>query len=468
MSHHTASTPPCPVEQPSLSVADQLSAFFQALLLPPPDETSQQKRPGRPALLAAEHLWLAMFLSVLHGHLSFADVWRRLTWEGGLGSFPLLNLTRDGVRKRLLRLGLDSLQSLLLRVNQALLSWTRPFQEKTLAPFASQVVALDESTLDMVRRLCEDVRDELTGSPRLLVGKLAGLFDLRRQQWVRLQFREDALANCKWDVFSLLTGLPKGALILADLGYFSFSWFDWLSGQGYLWISRLREKTTYVVKHTYIEQKQGQVFDGLVWLGQHRMDRAGCLVRLIQFQHQGVLYEYITNVLDPQLLSIHEVAQLYARRWDIELSFKLLKKELGIAFWWSSHPTLVLQQLWIALILAQVLHALHLRIAAEAGVQLFDVSLPVLVKLLKQAPRQAPQPGQEESFLSLLLCRGRLLGLLRPSRRIPISTPVIEQPSTPLPKDMQFVRKERYAHHKCGPRSDRELFQPRFHTCWMI
>ncbi len=468
MSHHTASTSPCPVEQPSLSVADQLSAFFQALLLPAPDEANQPKHRGRPALLATEHLWLAMLLSVLHEQFSFADVWRRLTWEGGLGSFPLLTLTRDGVRKRLLRLGLEALQSLLLRVNQALLSWTRLFQEKTLAPFASQVVALDESTLDMVRRLCDDVKDEPTGSPRLLVGKLAGLFDLRRQQWVRLQFREDALANCKWDVSSLLTGLPKGALILADLGYFSFPWFDWLSGQGYLWISRVREKTSYIVKHTYIEQQHGHVFDGLVWLGQHRMDRAGCLVRLIQFQHHGVCYEYITNVLDPQCLSIHEVAQLYARRWDIELSFKLLKKDLGISLWWSSHPTLVMQQLWIALILAQVLHALQLRIAAEAGVELFDVSLPVLVKLLKQAPAHVPPQGQAESFLSLLLRRGPSLGLLRPSRRILICTPVIEQPYTPLPKDMQFVRKERYAHSKCGPRSDREPFPPRFRTCWLI
>ncbi len=82
----------------------------------------------------------------------------------------------------------------------------------------------------------------------------------------------------------------------------------------------------------------------LIWLGAYRADRCKHLVRLIQFSHQGICYRYITNVLDPQLLSIHDAARLYARRWDIELAFKLLKKELGLSLWWASHPTLVLQQ----------------------------------------------------------------------------------------------------------------------------
>jgi hypothetical protein len=109
------------------------------------------------------------------------------------------------------------------------------------------VVALDESTLDAVRRLSEDVRDEAAGSARLLGGLLAGLFDLRRQQWIRLHFREDVRALCKADVQELIAGLVRGSLILADLGYFGFAWFDWLTDEGYWWLSRLRERTSYEV-----------------------------------------------------------------------------------------------------------------------------------------------------------------------------------------------------------------------------
>ena len=52
------------------------------------------------------------------------------------------------------------------------------------------------------------------------------------------------LANCKVGVLLLLETLTPGSLILADLGYFSFPWFDYLTSQGYWWLSRLRERTS--------------------------------------------------------------------------------------------------------------------------------------------------------------------------------------------------------------------------------
>jgi hypothetical protein len=30
-------------------------------------------------------------------------------------------------------------------------------------------------------------------------------------------------------------------------------------------------------------------------------------------------HTYLTNVLDPTILPLHEIARLYARRWDIEM-----------------------------------------------------------------------------------------------------------------------------------------------------
>ena len=158
---------------------------------------------------------------------------------------------------------------------------------------------------------------------------------------------------------------------------------------------------------------------------------------------------YLTNGCDPQVLSLAEVAHLYARRWDIELAFKALKGELGIHLWWSSHPLLVLQQLWAALILAQVLHALHLRVAAEAGVDLFEVSLPVLVKLVAQAPARF----SSESLLSLLVRKGRQQGLIRTSRRSQPVVPALLEPDVPAPPHLVRTRKHRYAQRQ----PDRQL-----------
>jgi hypothetical protein len=111
------------------------------------------------------------------------------------------------------------------------------------------------------------------------------------------------------------------SLILADLGYFGFAWFDWLTEQGYYWISRLRAKTSYKVLHIFYQC--ADVFDGVVFLGAYRADKAACAVRLIRFTVGNKRYDYITNVLDPTLLPIEQVARLYARRWDIELAIKL-------------------------------------------------------------------------------------------------------------------------------------------------
>ena len=40
----------------------------------------------------------------------------------------------------------------------------------------------------------------------------------------------------------------------------------------------------------------------------------------------GTLYRYVTNVLDPRQLSLRQLAELYARCWDIELGFRLVKR----------------------------------------------------------------------------------------------------------------------------------------------
>jgi hypothetical protein len=55
-----------------------------------------------------------------------------------------------------------------------------------LAPFASQVVALDETTLDPVARTLPLLRHCKKGAVELLPGKLAGLFDVRLHLWRRI------------------------------------------------------------------------------------------------------------------------------------------------------------------------------------------------------------------------------------------------------------------------------------------
>src|SRR5260370_28854893 len=107
---------------------------------------------------------------------------------------------------------------------------------------------------------------------------------------------------------------------------------------------------------------------------------------MVIFSSANRQYGYLTDVLDRTRLSMQDIAQLYARRWDSELAFKLLKCEVGLQIWWAARPELVMIQLWIALILAQILHALQLQVAMQAEFEPFAISLHLMVDLFGSMP----------------------------------------------------------------------------------
>ena len=286
--------------------------------------------------------------------------------------------------------------------------------------------------------ICHRYRDLSADDSQLLPGKLAALFDIRRQQWLRVQSIDSPHENDKVTAREMVSMLPKGALILADLGYFSFPWFDYLTDKSLWWLSKLRGKTSYKVIHTYF--KDGSTFDGIVWLGKHRSDKAAHAVRLLQFQVGKNTYRYITNVLEPNLLPIDDIARIYARRWDIELAFNLIKRHLNLHLLWSCKTPVILQQVWAVLIISQVLQALRMEIAGRAEVDPYDVSMQLLIQYL---PRLAAK-GQDpiETFVTL----GRQARFIRPSARIRTETPTVPPDQIrPLPPDLILEREPRYA-----------------------
>jgi hypothetical protein len=115
------------------------------------------------------------------------------------------------------------------------------------------------------------------------------------------------------------------------------------------------------------------------------------------------------------------------------LAFRVLKDHLNLHHLWSAKPEVVQVQLWCCLILAQVYHALQVEIAGQAGVEVFEVSLDLLVRLT---------PGWLSRGLTPLehaVRFGRDLGLIRPSTRHRIEVPWID-PSWVVPPPPQAVQ----------------------------
>jgi hypothetical protein len=423
----------------------QVEQFLTDAIADLEPEPATTRAPGRPRILPALCLWAGLLVCVLHGFGSYLALWRLLTGHG-LWHFPRFPLTDQALYHRLARDGTGPLERLFAHLSTVLADRLAPYAPATLAAFATAVYAVDEMTLDQVARLLPAPRDRPAGVAARLPGKLAGLFDLRRQQWARVEHIDDPRQNEKVAARGMVAGLAAGSLILADLGYFGFQWFDDLTAAALWWVSRLRAKTSYTVLHTFYAQ--GETLDALLWLGAHRADRAKHAVRLVQFRHGATLYRYVTNVLDPTVLPMAEIARLYARRWDIELAFKLIKQHLGLHLLWGAKPVMVLQQVWAVLIIAQVLQALRVEIAGRAGVDPYEVSLPLLVEYLPYFAYRGLDP------VAVFVEQGRALRLIRPSSRTVIVAPaILPEALTPLPSDLVLERTPRYAQRMCGPRS---------------
>ncbi len=430
----------------SQKVVGEIEGFLRETLsqMEPDKAEARWRGPGRPRILPSLALWAGILVCVLRGFTSQLAVWRLLN-EGQFWFYPRFPVGDQAVYNRLESEGVTPLVRLFCQVSLVLRERLASFVDLTLAPFAKEVVALDESALDQVARHLPALREVPKGDNRLLPGKIAGLFDIRRQQWWKVEHIENPDQNEKVPARGLLTGLCKGSLILADLGYFAFAWFDYLTDQGYHWISRLRTKTSYSILHVYYQQ--GEIFDGIIWLGAYRADMAAYAVRMVRFRVGTHLYTYLTNVLDPESLPMLEIARLYARRWDFELAIKLVKRHLKLHLLWSAKDLVVLQQVWAALIISQILQALRLEIAGRADVDTFDVSMALLVQYAPQYAYTGRNP------VDVFVNQGRELRFIRPSTRTVIQGPVIDPSEiAPLPPDLVLVRKPRYAQRNCGSR----------------
>lgn len=409
-------------------------------------EEPRQEGPGPRKVLPALCLWGALLVCVLRGFQSQMELWRLLSVRG-LWSYPLIEVSDEAVRKRLAQAGgAKAMEKLFEHITSLLAARLSPYRE-TLVSFTSTVVAIDQLTLDAVMRHLPELRTLKKGDHALLAGQLSACFDVGMQQFRKILFTPEVHQNEKVLAREVVAGLPKGSLILLDLGFFAFELFDWLTGEDYFFVSRMREKTTYTVAH--VHYARGETLDALIWLGRYRADRAAHLVRLVQFHHAGKVRRYITNVRDPRLLPLHRIAELYARRWDIEMAIKLVKRELKLHLLWSAKEEVVLQQVWAVLILSQVFQGLRKEIAGKAGVDVFEVSMSLMIRMLPQFACDGVDP------VAAFVERGRFGKMIRPARRVQTQAPRIDPALLELPPEgLQMKREARYAHRKCGPRSN--------------
>jgi hypothetical protein len=427
---------PSTADRPDLTQLEtRLVAMAQRFLADPP--TARRAR-GRPQVLPALVLWTALTLGVLKGQMAQVGIWRLITervwWDRGM-----IQISKEAVYHRLSSVDATEMAGFFADMTSLLLA-ERPAAPgyEDLAPFASGVYGLDESTLPALAKRIPALKALPDGDPGLLAGKLTATFDLRRHLFHSILIQTKGMQNERVAARDAIATLPVGALVLFDLGYFGFAWFDDLEEAGYAYVSRVRAKTSYETIQVLAEH--GTTRDSLIWLGAHRADRARHPVRLIEFTVKGTVRRYLTNVRDPATLSIRQVADLYALRWTIERAFNLIKTDLKLSVLWSSKQAVCHHQIWAILLIAQLILAARAEVARRADCPLTWVSVPLLVQYLPQYARTYDDPiGQ---FVAV----GRFLEFIRPPRQVVIEVPDVPATAYGPPRaDAYPTRTPRYA-----------------------
>jgi hypothetical protein len=244
-----------------------------------------------------------------------------------------------------------------------------PVIARARAHFAA-VWATDGTTLEALFRRVGLLR-EAPAVP--LGGKLVGVLDLASKLPVALWLDPNPAANDKRFLDHLKTLLAPGVLLVLDRGFYAFPFFDWLSEHGGGFVTRARSLAAYSVERTV--HQSPRVRDRVVRLGRYRSNPCRHPVRLVEVQVNGAWHAYLTNVLDPQVLSAADVVDLYGRRWKIEEAFALTKRLLGLSYLWSGAFNAIELQVWATWLLYAALVDLTDAVAEELDQPLDALSL---------------------------------------------------------------------------------------------
>lgn len=246
-----------------------------------------------------------------------------------------------------------------------------------------------------------------------LAGHLVAAVDLFTHLPCKLWWSHDPRSNDKAALPDLLTWLVPNSLLVFDLGYFSFLFFDALSALQCWFVTRLRAKTSYEVERTLIDRPQ--LRDRIVRLGKYRSNPCQHPVRLVEVYLQGRWHRYLTNVLDPQRLNAVQVVTIYSQRWHIETVFLLVKRLLDLAYLWVGSLNGVQLQVWATFLFYAILIDLCDEVAEQLYLSLDRISVEMVYRSLYFYAHAVSQ-GYTERAAVYLATEAYELGIVKRQR----------------------------------------------------
>ena len=358
---------------------------------------------------------VAFVLSLLWRHLGSIREGVRVLNEEGVLWTNALPVSPQAVLQRLRTLPPDLFANILEQVvpemQNRYAQRQRPLPEALAwaTKHFTSVLALDGSTLDALSKKV-GLLQQTPGN--VLAGRMAALLDVGSHLPQKVWYEEDSKAHDQTFWERALDSLAANTLLLFDLGFVNYAFFDKLTEQQIHFVTRV--KSNVACTETHVLASSANMRDSLVVLGKGK-GQCQYPLRLVAVQYQGKWYRYLTNVLDPTLLPPVYVVALYWERWRIEEAYMVVKRLLGLAYFACSAQNAILVQIWATWILYAVLIDLTDAVAEELKQPFAMISVEMVYRGLYHFS-QAYHRGMADDPVVYLARKASVLSIIKAKR----------------------------------------------------
>jgi len=155
----------------------------------------------------------------------------------------------------------------------------------------------------------------------------------------------------------------KGSMLVFDKAYNYYSQFAEWTEDGVFFVCRLKDNAKAEVQEVLFDKKLDKEESGVFRIEhihlkykKDKQEKTLCL-RLVHYRDEQVRkYKFITNNWD---ITAEEVALIYKYRWTIETTFKKLKQNFQLHFFYSDTENGIKTQVWCTLIAHLLLNVIR-------------------------------------------------------------------------------------------------------------
>ena len=278
------------------------------------------------------------------------------------------------------------------------------------------VLAVDGSTLDALIRKIKLLKD-LPENP--LAGRMTALLNLCTRLPEKIWYESNPKTHDQRFWTDILSVLKAGSLLIFDKGYINFSIFVKLTQAKVKFITRGKTNLVYKLERAIV--RTAAVHDYLVWIGK---DETRQQIRLVEILYRGKWYRYMTNELDAERLPTAYVVALYWQRWRIEDAYNIVKRLLGLAYFWCGAQNAVEMQVWATWILYAVLIDLTDAVAEALNKPFTAISIEMVYRSLYFFAN-ARQRGEADDVVAYLAAEAKFFGIIKRKHKSDNPSPLV-------------------------------------------